>query len=604
MGRLTRGLLVAAVVLTCGSTVAAAGVLGSNAGQNLLSPAPIHCEYFNASCVAEAHGKGVSPGGCHRNITCPLLAGDDAEEENVHKGEHCYTVWENVPYANDTDHYMHPLGVKVKMMGCINGGPECEQASECVEEDHVEDGHGHLFCCCKGDFCNSQIAHRPRSTTPKPTTRPEPNEDEEGIPLGAVLGGLISVIVLVLFFVIVFVWRLRRKDKQRMGLGNGEAGGRDGDNADAGASGGRDAAGLPDMLESQVDLLEVKASGRFGKVWKGQLPDGSFAAVKVFPLQEKQSWRAEVDVYRLPRMAHDNVLGFIGWQVRGQGLEKEFYLLTEFHARGSLCDHLRRSTVTWAELCKIAFSVSSGLAHLHEELPRSRGHDDMKLAVAHRDFKSKNVLLKEDLTACIGDFGLAFIFEPGKPVGDTHGQVGTRRYMAPEVLEGAITFSRDSFLRIDMYACGLVLWELASRCVLPDSPPPADYRMPFEDEAPHPSLEQMTNLVVNRKMRPPIPPEWGQAGGAPVKELIATIRDCWDDDVEARLSASNVVERVKVLRQSVLANGPSDDHHITAEQSLNVSAPSAGSQAEEHELQPLIVNGDAVTSDEVDDQRA
>ena len=43
-------------------------------------------------------------------------------------------------------------------------------------------------------------------------------------------------------------------------------------------------------------------------------------------------------------------------------------------------------------------------------------------------------------------------------------QVGTRRYMAPEVLEGAINFSRDAFLRIDMYACGLVLWEVAARC--------------------------------------------------------------------------------------------------------------------------------------------
>ena len=43
-------------------------------------------------------------------------------------------------------------------------------------------------------------------------------------------------------------------------------------------------------------------------------------------------------------------------------------------------------------------------------------------------------------------------------------QVGTRRYMAPEVLEGAINFQRDSFLRIDMYAVGLVLWELVSRC--------------------------------------------------------------------------------------------------------------------------------------------
>lgn len=40
--------------------------------------------------------------------------------------------------------------------------------------------------------------------------------------------------------------------------------------------------------------------------------------------------------------------------------------------------------------------------------------------------------------------------------------------MAPEVLEGAINFQRDSFLRIDMYAFGLVLWELAARCTAAD----------------------------------------------------------------------------------------------------------------------------------------
>ena len=107
-------------------------------------------------------------------------------------------------------------------------------------------------------------------------------------------------------------------------------------------------------------------------------------------------------------------------------------------------------------------------------------------------------------------------------------KVGTRRYMAPEVSEGAINFSRDAFLRIDMYACGLVLWELASRCTAglgspPPPPPPAlqhnnchqptyfnhhttssavpqaaaaaarelEYKLPFEAEISNPSLEQM-----------------------------------------------------------------------------------------------------------------
>lgn len=40
-----------------------------------------------------------------------------------------------------------------------------------------------------------------------------------------------------------------------------------------------------------------------------------------------------------------------------------------------------------------------------------------------RDVKSKNVLLKSNLTACIADFGLALRFEAGRSPGETHGQV-------------------------------------------------------------------------------------------------------------------------------------------------------------------------------------
>lgn len=71
--------------------------------------------------------------------------------------------------------------------------------------------------------------------------------------------------------------------------------------------------------------------------------------------------------------------------------------------------------------------ISAGLTHLHESIPAKISGEPAKPTVAHRDFKSKNVLLKSDLTACIADFGLAISFEAGKSCGDTHGQVGTRR---------------------------------------------------------------------------------------------------------------------------------------------------------------------------------
>lgn len=107
--------------------------------------------------------------------------------------------------------------------------------------------------------------------------------------------------------------------------------------------------------------------------------------------------------------------------------------------------------------------------------------------------------------------------------------------MAPEVLEGAINFSRDAFLRIDMYACGLVLWELASRCTAQEvnllfllccsgcvksriyfsiilsvsQGPIGEYQLPFEEEVgKHPTLEDMQECVVHKKQRPICPETW------------------------------------------------------------------------------------------------
>lgn len=112
-------------------------------------------------------------------------------------------------------------------------------------------------------------------------------------------------------------------------------------------------------------------------------------------------------------MKHPNILEYIGVEKHSE--TNEFWLITAYHSLGSLCDYLKAHTVTWSELCKIAESMARGLTHLHEEFPATKA-DGLKPAVAHRDFKSKNVLLKSDLTACIADFGLALIFEPGENV--------------------------------------------------------------------------------------------------------------------------------------------------------------------------------------------
>lgn len=90
-----------------------------------------------------------------------------------------------------------------------------------------------------------------------------------------------------------------------------------------------------------------------------------------------------------------------------------------------------------------------------------------KPGIAHRDLKSKNILVKRDLTCVIGDLGLCVKHIPDKDTVDipVNSKAGTRRYMAPELLDETLNASHfDAWKRADVYSFGLILWELTRRC--------------------------------------------------------------------------------------------------------------------------------------------
>ena len=110
--------------------------------------------------------------------------------------------------------------------------------------------------------------------------------------------------------------------------------------------------------------------------------------------------------------------------------------------------------------------------------------------------KSKNILVKRNCTCAIGDLGLAVRHDVTTDTVDipsTH-RVGTKRYMAPEVLDESINTSQfDSFKRADVYAFGLVLWEIARRCNIDGKCD--EYQMPYHDLVqPDPTIEEMRKV--------------------------------------------------------------------------------------------------------------
>ena len=82
---------------------------------------------------------------------------------------------------------------------------------------------------------------------------------------------------------------------------------------------------------------------------------------------------------------------------------------------------------------QVALTAAQGVSHLHTEIFGTKG----KPAMAHRDIKTKNILVKRDGTCAIADFGLAVRFDSETNEIDIapNTRVGTRRYMAPEVFE-------------------------------------------------------------------------------------------------------------------------------------------------------------------------
>ena len=128
------------------------------------------------------------------------------------------------------------------------------------------------------------------------------------------------------------------------------------------------------------------------------------------------------------------------------------------------------------EACEVVRQSALGLHYIHEV----RGPQGQALGLIHRDVSPQNVIIDEEGLVKVVDFGLA------KATADaatqTAGLKGKIRYMAPEQLKG-----EGLDRRIDVFALGAMLWEMA--CGVPLHPGPSEaevFAQAFFNAQPHP----------------------------------------------------------------------------------------------------------------------
>ncbi|KAL1130513.1 hypothetical protein AAG570_011759 [Ranatra chinensis] len=308
-------------------------------------------------------------------------------------------------------------------------------------------------------------------------------------------------------------------------------------------------SGLPLLVQRsiarQIQLVETIGKGRFGEVWRGRWR-GENVAVKIFSSREERSWFREAEIYQTVMLRHDNILGFIAADNKDNGTWTQLWLITDYHENGSLFDFLNRCTVDVPGMIRMALSIATGLAHLHMEIVGTQG----KPAIAHRDLKSKNILVKANGTCAIGDLGLAVRHDVATDTVDIplNNRVGTKRYMAPEVLEETINMNHfDSFKRGDVYAFGLILWEIARRCNVGGIYD--EYQLPFFDLVPSdPTIDEMRRVVCVDRQRPSIPNRWQAC--STLHTMSKVMKECWYQNAAARLTALRIKKTLANLAAS------------------------------------------------------
>uniref|UniRef100_A0A1I7UXK7 Tyrosine-protein kinase n=1 Tax=Caenorhabditis tropicalis TaxID=1561998 RepID=A0A1I7UXK7_9PELO len=203
--------------------------------------------------------------------------------------------------------------------------------------------------------------------------------------------------------------------------------------------------------QDDIDLLSKKlGEGAFGEVRVGRMTtkDPKMSAtvvdVAVKMLKNAESVNREqveellFEARIMRRLEHKNVLRTYGVSV----LREPLYLMSELCTNGALREYLKdnQKTITLADKLNFVLGSARGVEYIHSQ------------KIIHRDLAVRNILLAEDKTPKVCDFGLSKLTDRYEM--KEHCKIPVR-YLAPETLELFVFTSKS-----DVFSFGCVIWEI------------------------------------------------------------------------------------------------------------------------------------------------
>ncbi|XP_050375092.1 probable LRR receptor-like serine/threonine-protein kinase At1g67720 isoform X2 [Argentina anserina] len=205
---------------------------------------------------------------------------------------------------------------------------------------------------------------------------------------------------------------------------------------------------LSDLEEATNSFSKKIGKGSFGTVYYGRMKDGKEVAVKMMADSSTHMNKQFVtEIALLSRIHHRNLVPLIGYCEE----EHQCILVYEYMHNGTLRDHLHGSTapkhLDWLIRLRIAEDAAKGLEYLHTGCNPS---------IIHRDVKTSNILLDNNMRAKVSDFGLSRQAEEDLTHISSVAR-GTVGYLDPEYYANQQLTEKS-----DVYSFGVVLLELIS----------------------------------------------------------------------------------------------------------------------------------------------
>ncbi|KAJ7468565.1 kinase-like domain-containing protein [Mycena latifolia] len=206
-------------------------------------------------------------------------------------------------------------------------------------------------------------------------------------------------------------------------------------------------------------------------------------------------------------LEHPNILPFIG--IDRESFPSSFCMVSPWMEHGTVLNYLNNhGRGDMYRIDKLLYEIAQGLQYLHS------------CKIVHGDLRGNNILIKQDWSACLADFGLSVLSDATTSSASTHG--GSLHWMAPELIDPrrfGYEFARTP--ASDVYAFGCVCLELYT-----GKPPFAELSGPA-------AILEITNN--KRPARPAVTPAMSDL-------LWDKVTTYWAEDPAARPLTDVVVE--------------------------------------------------------------